>query len=103
MRLEIEPLKENINVMMRSAGYHFINKNGEKAEYNFVRPLTRNPFPRFHAFLKINGQKLTVNLHLDQKAPIYKGTAAHSGEYEGSLLENEADRLKKIASRNDYE
>ena len=32
-----------------------------------------------------------VSLHLDQKKPIYIGSPAHSGEYEGELVENEED------------
>ena len=37
---------------------------------------------------------LAVNLHLDQKAPVYEGAAAHSGEYEGEVVSREAERLK---------
>ena len=36
------------------------------------------------------------NLHLDQKKPIYKGAPAHAGEYEGEIIEKEAERIKQI-------
>jgi len=33
---------------------------------------------------------------LDQKKPIYQGTPAHSGEYEGKVVEEETERIKQI-------
>ena len=61
-----------------------------------VRKLTYQNYPRFHIYLKQAGDKLIFNLHLDQKAPIYKGVHAHSGEYEGPIIEDEADRIKRL-------
>ncbi len=43
-----------------------------------------------------SGQAIIINLHLDQKKPIYRGTPAHSAEYEGRVVEKEAERIKKI-------
>lgn len=61
----------------------------------FVRPLERSGYPRFHIYLEESGEELVFNLHLDQKKAIYKGTAAHSGEYDSPLVEQEAERIKQ--------
>lgn len=37
---------------------------------------------------------LMVNLHLDMKKPSYAGTSAHAGEYDGALVEQEAERIR---------
>ena len=92
------PFKENIHSLMRKAGYHFQGKNENNAELIFAKP--PQGYPRFHIYLKIDGSisspqgSLIFNLHLDQKKPIYKGTTAHSGEYESELVEIEAERIK---------
>lgn len=98
------PFRENIHNLMRGVGYQFWGsggneKDGEKAELNFIRSLGgRSGYPRFHVYLKQEGENLIFNLHLDQKKPVYKGATAHSGEYEGPLVEQEAERIKQILS-----
>ena len=89
-------LDSNLFNEMRSLGYHFVNRNDVELEMNFVRPLTSIGYPRFHAYVKIRpkNKELSFNLHLDQKRPLYKGTTAHSGEYDGELVEKEVERLK---------
>ncbi len=93
-----EPFKDNIYNLIRKIGYRFLRKNEEGSEYNFIRLLEGSGFPRFHIYLKVDSrtQNLIFNLHLDQKRPIYKGASAHSGEYEGEIVETEAERIKKI-------
>ena len=88
---------ENVINLMRRVGYHFQRKDDEKSELIFIRPLQGVPYPRFHIYLKENKEteEIFINLHLDQKRPIYKGTPAHSGEYEGEVIEKEAVRIKK--------
>ncbi len=98
------PFKNNIYNLMRDCGYHFLDKNEESSEYNFVRP--PRSYPRFHIYLKAKNDgstgspqdSLIFNLHLDQKRPIYKGTTAHSGEYDDEVVEKEAERVKEILS-----
>lgn len=89
------PFADNIYTMMRKVGYIFQKKN---SELNFIRPLDRNGYPRFHLYLeeKPETQELIFNLHLDQKKPSYGGTTAHSGEYEGGLVQKESERIKQI-------
>ena len=90
------PLKNNIYNTMRDAGYHFQREDNEHdaTEYSFVRP--RVGFPRFHIYAKIGGNDLTISLHLDQKKPVYLGSAAHSGDYDGPAIEHEAERIKQM-------
>ena len=90
------PLKENIYNLMRGLGYHFLNKDEKTGELNFVHPIGGDAYPRFHIYLTVENKNLIFNLHLDQKRPIYEGTTAHSGEYDGELVEKEAERIKKI-------
>ena len=86
------PLKENIYSLSRKLGYFFQEKSGN--EIKLVRP--PKGFPRFHLILKIEGEDLIFNLHLDQKAPKYQGIPAHSREYESEIVKEEAERIKKI-------
>jgi hypothetical protein len=95
MDFEIKNLQENIVAVSRRLGYLIIDSRGNN-EYNLVRKLTGQNYPRFHAYVKQAGDRFIFSLHLDQKAPSYKGTHAHSGEYFGPVVEKEADRIKEI-------
>jgi len=88
------PLKSNIYNLMRDTGYHFQREDNERdaTEYSFVRP--RHGFPRFHIYAKMEGINLALNLHLDQKKPVYQGSTAHSGDYDGPSIEREIARIK---------
>lgn len=97
MKIRIEgELKNTIYNLMRKAGYHFQREDSERntTEYSFVRP--RHGFPRFHIYAKFDGPNPELNLHLDQKKPTYRGAAAHSGDYDGTAVENEAKRIKQF-------
>ena len=85
---------------MGEGGYPPHETGEEKArEMSFVRRLSASDYPRFHAYVSRENpeQEAIINLHLDQKKPIYKGTSAHSGEYDGELVEKEAERIKKMS------
>lgn len=88
------PFRENTYNLMRNIGYFFQGKDENKGELIFARPA--RGYPRFHLFLKVEGENLTFNLHLDQRKPIYKDAPAHAGEYEGDAVEGEAERIKRI-------
>ena len=45
---------------------------------------------------KFPSRETSLNLHLDQKKPVYRGTVAHSGEYEGEIVAKEIARIKNI-------
>ncbi len=84
---------ENVVNPMRRIGYYFLQE--KESELSFVRTLERSGYPRFHIYLKVEGENLIFDLHLDQKRPIYKSVPAHAGEYEGKVVEDEAERIKQ--------
>lgn len=97
MRLKIENIKENPATLLRRAGYVFQRKEGE--EMSFVRVLARSGYPRFHAYIKLEGLHLLINFHLDQKRETYGDQTRHHGEYEDSpVLQQEATRLMQMLS-----
>lgn len=95
MDFTIKGIKENVVEVARKIGYLIIDTK-ENGEYNLVRRLEIDNYPRFHIYLKQAGDRFIFSLHLDQKEPSYKGTHAHSGEYEGPVVQDEADRIKSL-------
>lgn len=100
MKITIKgPLKDNINNLARKLGYQFQRaKKDENGidELEFSRVMSASGYPRFHLFLKSEGENLVFTLHLDQKKPSYSGSAAHAGEYGGTIVEEEANRIKTL-------
>ena len=89
MRIILKP-SQNLYTLMRKLGYH------PKKRESFVRRLTASDYPRFHIYLKTKNDKTIINLHLDQKKPIYKGSPAHAGEYNSRVVKQEAERIKDL-------
>ncbi len=98
MKLIFSDKKETALFLMRRVGYGFERKI-ETGEEAFSRRLGPNQFPKFHAYAKKEGDNLIVNLHLDQKKPTYSGSTAHSGEYDGEIVEQEAERIKILMAK----
>lgn len=92
MKIRIKNKLQNPARIMRDLGYK-IDRHSGKKEISFSRPVRGNKFPRFHIYYKASGKRL--NLHLDQKAPIYRGASDHGAEYSGKIVEEEAERIKK--------
>lgn len=86
------PFRFNSDMLLRRCGYgRIVNRTGD---VSFVRVMGRSGYPRFHAY--VEGDPVTeirVNLHLDQKQPSYGEQTAHSGEYEGPVVETEGQRI----------
>lgn len=93
------PIKDSIYNVIRKIGYKYWGKDEGNGEYNFIRPLEKRSYPRFHLYLKIEDEDWILNLHLDQKKPSYNGVPAHSGEYDGEVVEKEVKRIKEILKR----
>ena len=103
MRFEVYGIKKSLNDIMRTVGYKpaYFQDDGE---FSIVRQLGKNDYPRFHIYIKelnnspeeISEKVLVFNLHLDQKKVSYTGSHAHSGEYDGELVEKEAKRIKQF-------
>ena len=89
MKFEIKNPGGNLLTLLRKAGYFAYQDS-------FVRPLERSGYPRFHIYIEEKNDNLIFNLHLDQKRPIYKGSSAHSGEYDSPIIEKEAKRIKEL-------
>lgn len=63
---------------------------------SFAKRIHRDFYPRFHVYIKVEGESVIFDLHLDQKRPIYEGVTAHSGEYDGEVVEREGERIKVL-------
>lgn len=93
-------MNENIPDLLRGLGYRFSGLDQQRREQVFYRPLGQNAYPRFHLYLKEDQKEnLFFSIHLDQKRPIYQGVSAHSGEYEGELVEEEIKRINSLFER----
>jgi len=102
MDFTIKNLRKSAVGISRASGYVIIDTN-EKGEYNMVRKLAGDNYPRFHIYLSSRGSDFNFSLHLDQKKPVYEGSGshAHNGEYFGPIVESEADRIKGALSVED--
>ena len=89
MKISIKNTGENIVNLMRKIGYLFQRKN------QFVKPLERSGYPRFHLYIKENKEEIILDLHINQKRPVYKTVHDHAAEYEGKVVETEAQRIKQ--------
>lgn len=63
---------------------------------SFVRRLSHDKFPRFHAYIQDRNDQHEISLHLDQKGACYEGHTAHSGDYDGEILEVEKARITNL-------
>ena len=94
-------MKIKISKIQAPDALHFIRRCGygqifdrRKGERSYVRRLHGDLYPRFHVYIEEAGDSWALNLHLDQRAPIYAGVTAHAGEYDGEVVEREAERIK---------
>jgi hypothetical protein len=97
MKIEIQNLSTNPANAMRRAGYIFQRQEG--VEMSFVRPFSQSGYPRFHAYIKIEGAGMVINFHYDAKKETYGEGTRHHGEYEeDGILKDESERLRKSFS-----
>jgi hypothetical protein len=97
MKFHISLGNDTLQTTMRSFGYTPDGQDQRTGQLRFFRSLSGRRYPRFHLYLTENDQEILLNLHLDQKQPSYSGSSAHSGEYEGTLVEQEAERIQSLA------
>ena len=67
---------------------------------SFTKRLSREFYPRYHLYYDERPDGLMLKLHLDQKRPSYEGSHAHSGEYDGAVVEREISRIKGLLNLN---
>lgn len=82
---------------MRDAGYaRKLNYDGDES---YVRRLSGFEFPRFHVYVEAGAQPtMSLSIHIDQKEHTYGGMSAHSGEYDGAVVEKELLRIRDALS-----
>lgn len=79
---------QNLPTIMRSCGYkHITDKHTGKS--SFVKTLSSQRYPRFHAYLESNSNEIVVDLHLDQTKALYTAQTAHRADYESKEVETE--------------
>ncbi len=79
---------------IRRCGYGLHKtRNGE---VSYVKRVHGDWYPRFHIYILEEKEKIIFNLHLDQRQPVYEGITAHAGEYDGEVVEREAERINKF-------
>ena len=79
-------LKESLHNFMRKCGYMPFHES-------YTRTLSASGYPRFHIYVVQSDDEYILNLHIDQKRPSYGKETAHSGEYDGKVVEDEGDRI----------
>lgn len=115
MRFEAKFPKENFPLLMRRTGYAPEGTDEKTGEWRFSRYLGyggRSRYPRFHMYCSMRPKERTAscNLHIDQRQPSYNakryidtsrygGVSAHSGEYEGELVEEEVRRIQDMLEK----
>ena len=90
------PLSENARNFMRRAGYGELQNR--RGQMSYSRRLGGGQYPRFHAYVEDSNGGIQINLHVDQKQSSQGSGAAHGGEYDGPLVENELARIVGLAT-----
>jgi hypothetical protein len=92
-------LGDSARNLIRRCGYGEI-RDFRSGETSYARKLGGGLYPRFHLYInQETADGLVLNLHLDQRQTRYEGQTAHSGEYDGELVENEAARIREIIEK----
>ena len=100
MKISVQKLNISAQNFLRRCGYLEIANPHKNNEISYARSLNLGRFyPRFHVYTETNQKQITLNLHLDAKKPSYEGTSAHSGEYDGLVIEKEARRILDISKK----
>ena len=81
------PLPDHGRNILRRLGY------GEDRKWNgqisYMKRISNTKFPHYHIYIEDKNGGLQINLHVDQKEATHEGSHAHSGEYDGKLVEDE--------------
>ncbi len=92
-----KPIADNPRNVLRRAGYaEDVDPRYHTVSYT-IR-LGSGRYPRFHCYIQETETTVRFSLHLDQKQASYEGADhAHSGEYDGRLVEEELGRIRRWA------
>lgn len=97
MKIQCNAKHINPLQLLKQAGYHTIIDRLNDGKESWVRLLGRGHYPRFHLYIANSAEKITFNLHLDQKQYTARipGLRRHAGEYSGPTVQAEAERLQR--------
>ena len=105
MKIFLQNHPSNITLFMRRLGYH-PDRRQKPGSLSFSKSIGNYGYPKFHVYVNdINNRadrnpsstNFLLNLHIDMKQASYKGSSAHSGEYENSeWLNQEAELIKSV-------
>jgi hypothetical protein len=93
-------LNEGAENFLGRAGYGAIFDR-RRGVGSFVRRLGSGFYPRLHMYVEELGDKISFNLHLDQKQASYEGAAMHNAEYDSEVVVREINRLKELIMGSD--
>mgnify|MGYP001595640926 FL=1 len=88
------PLPDHARNIMRHLGYG--EQRARSGQISYVRRVSGDRFPRFHAYVEDKNNGIQMNLHMDQKEASYEGSHVHSGEYESPLCKEEMKRITQF-------
>ena len=98
MRFVIPKLAISPTFFLRKCGYIEIQNPHKNNEVSYARSLDPGRFyPRFHVYLEPDKSGFGISIHMDAKKPSYEGSSAHSGEYDGPLVQGEIERIQNIS------
>lgn len=93
-----QPLPDGPENLIRRAGYAE-HRDRHSPEVSYTHRAGSDFYPRFHVYIKARNDGVIFSLHLDQRKPSYGGgTHAHAGEYGGSAVEREAERIRQAVT-----
>lgn len=87
---------QNIYAILRRAGYVPI-RDRISQKSSFTRKLSSSHYPRFHLYLKEDGNHVIFDLHLDQAKTRYEGQTAHNADYDSPEVRDELTRIYQLA------
>lgn len=97
MRFVIPKLAISPPYFLRKCGYIEIQNPHKNNEISYARSLDPGRFyPRFHVYLESDKSGFGISIHMDMKKPSYEGSSAHSGEYDGPVVQGEIERIQGI-------
>lgn len=101
MRFAIPKLAISPTFFLRKCGYIEIQNPHKNNEISYARSLDPGRFyPRFHVYLESDKSGFGISIHMDAKKPSYEGSSAHSGEYDGPIVEGEIERIRNISKNH---
>ncbi|SRR6056297_126751 len=99
LKITKDQLRDNPYRLLRKFGYGFIRDRRSGSE-SMVRRLGRGFYPRFHMYVKEEGEEVVFSLHLDQQQATHYSQHRHNAEYDSEPVQQEIERLKKFIYSN---